>query len=139
VVNFGIRQFFSDGSLTGIKTIHFARWVFLNDKRRLTFASNYDGTLESYMDDFVDKVSWGLNAVFSNGDGYPRTRWLVFGGAQNEEAFKQFLRAHQIPTQVWYSGYDRLTAINIQNNAQIRAGLFRPMGATEAQEWLRRL
>ena len=31
------------------------------------------------MDDFIDKVAWGLNIVFSNGFGYPRARWLVFG------------------------------------------------------------
>ena len=82
VVNFGTRHLFNRGSLTGVKTIHFARWVFLDGKRRIIFASNYDGSLESYMGDFIDKVAWGLNAVFSNGVGYPRTSWLVAGGAQ---------------------------------------------------------
>ena len=67
-----------------MKTIHFARWVFIDGKRRMFFASNYDGSLESYMDDFIDKVAWGLNLVFSNGVGYPRTSWLVRGGARNE-------------------------------------------------------
>ena len=57
-----------------MKTIHFARWVFIDGKRRMFFASNYDGSLESYMDDFIDKVAWGLNLVFSNGVGYPRTQ-----------------------------------------------------------------
>jgi hypothetical protein len=35
----------------------------------MLFASNYDGSLESYMDDFINKVAWGLNLVFSNGVG----------------------------------------------------------------------
>ena len=74
------------------RTIHFARWVLLDGRRRMFFASNYDGSLESYMDDFIDKVAWGLNLVFSNGVGYPRTRWLVFGGARDELAFKDYLR-----------------------------------------------
>ena len=34
---------------------------------RVAFLSTYDGSLESYMDDFIDKVAWGLNAIFSNG------------------------------------------------------------------------
>jgi hypothetical protein len=139
LLNLGMRYLFHSGSLTGITTIHFARWIFLNDRRRIVFASNYDGSLESYMDDFINRVSWGLNAVFSNGVGYPRASWLIFDGARNEQAFKHFLRVHQIPTQVWYSAYDRLTAVNIANNAAIRAGLYGEMDASAAEAWLRRL
>ena len=106
-LNYATRHFFNRGNLSGVKTIHFARWVFIDDKRRMFFASNYDGSLESYMDDFIDKVAWGLNLVFSNGVGYPKTRWLVFGGAKDELAFKDYLRLHQVPTGVWYSAYGR--------------------------------
>ena len=103
-LNYATRHFFSRGDLAGVKTIHFARWVFIDGKRRVFFASNYDGSLESYMDDFIDKVAWGLNLVFSNGVGYPRTSWLVRGGARDELAFKDYLRMHQVPTRVWYLG-----------------------------------
>jgi hypothetical protein len=139
VIDYATRHLFNKGSLAGITTIHFARWVFIDDRRRLVFASNYDGSLESYMDDFIDKVAWGLNAVFSNGVGYPRTSWLVHGGARDEQAFKGFLRSNQVPTQVWYSAYDDLTAVNIDNNARIRAGLFGPMRDEDIERWLRRL
>ena len=122
-LNYATRHFFNRGDLAGVKTIHFARWVFIDDKRRMFFASNYDGSLESYMDDFIDKVAWGLNLVFSNGVDYPRTSWLVRGGARDELAFKDYLRVHQVPTRVWYSAYGRLTALNIQQNERIRAGL----------------
>ena len=91
-LNFTTRHIFNRGNLSGVKTIHFARWVFLDGKRRMFFASNYDGSMESYMDDFIDKVAWGLNLVFSNGVGYPKVRWLIFGGAKDELAFKDFLR-----------------------------------------------
>jgi hypothetical protein len=139
LVDYAARHVFNNGNLTGIKTIHFARWVFLDDGRRLIFASNYDGSLESYMDDFIDKVAWGLNAVFSNGYGYPKTSWLLFGGARDELAFKDYLRRHQIPTQVWYSAYPDLTAINIANNAAVRAGLVGSMSREETERWLRRI
>jgi hypothetical protein len=139
LVDYGARYIFNRGSLTGVTTIHFARWVFLDGDRRLIFASNYDGSLESYMDDFINQVAWGLNAVFSNGVGYPPTSWLVLGGARNEEAFKDYLRRHQVPNQVWYSAYDQLTAVNIDNNAQIRAGLCGEMSREETEAWLLRL
>ena len=71
-LNFTTRHIFNRGVLSGVKSIHFARWVFIDDKRRMFFASNYDGSMESYMDDFIDKVAWGLNLVFSNGVGYPK-------------------------------------------------------------------
>ena len=122
-LNFTTRHIFNRGVLSGVKTIHFARWVFIDDKRRMFFASNYDGSMESYMDDFIDKVAWGLNLVFSNGVGYPKTHWLVFGGAKHELAFKDYLRVHQVPTHVWYSAYGDLTALNIAQNERIRAGL----------------
>jgi len=139
LLNAGVRLLFNRGSLSGITTIHFARWVFINDRHRLVFASNYDGSLESYMDDFINRVAWGLNAVFSNGVGYPRTRWLILGGARNEQAYKHFLRLNQIPTQVWYSAYGRLSAVNIENNTAIRAGLSARLDAPAAAAWLRRL
>ena len=139
LANYGTRHVFNRGRLTGVKTIHFARWVWLDDKKRLVFASNYDGSLESYMDDFIDKVAWGLNAIFSNGVGYPKTSWLVRGGATNEQMFKNFLRLRQLPTEFWYSAYSGLTAQNIENNAHIRAGLFANLNEREAEEWLRRL
>jgi len=41
------------GRLGGIQTIHFARWVALPD-RRLLFFSNYDGSWEAYLGEFVD-------------------------------------------------------------------------------------
>ncbi len=138
-VSYGIRHVFNHGKLSGIRTIHFARWVFIDDHRRLFFASNYDGSMESYMDDFIDKVAWGLNAVFSNGKGYPRTNWLVRDGAKDEQTFKNYLRAHQVVTPVWYSAYPGLTAVNVENNAAIRAGLYGDMGEEEAAAWLRRL
>jgi hypothetical protein len=122
-----------------VKTIHFARWVFVDEGRRVFFASNYDGSLESYMDDFIDQISWGLNIVFSNGYGFPKTRWLVLDGSRDELAFKHYLRRHQVPTHVWYSAYPRLTAANVARNEKIRLGLHGEMGGEEAATWLQLL
>jgi hypothetical protein len=138
-LDYAARHVFDRGNLAGVKTIHFARWVLIDDNRRAFFASNYDGSVESYMDDFIDKVAWGLNLVFSNGYGYPRTRWLVFGGARDELAFKDFLRLHQAPTRVWYSAYGGLTALNVQQNERTRAGLAGGLTDEDEREWVQAL
>ena len=137
--NLLVRRVFNNGNLIGVKTIHFARWVFLDQQRRLFFASNYDGSLENYMDDFIDKIAWGLNIVFSNGVDYPPTRFLILDGALNEQVFKRFNLVHQLVTPFWYAAYQGLTALNIQNNSAIRAGLFGAMDDAAAQAWLRRI
>jgi hypothetical protein len=123
LLNFAARHIFNKGYLTRVQTIHFAHWIFLDDKRRVLFFSNYDGSHESYMDDFINKVAWGLNLVFSNGIGYPRSRWLVKGGAEHEGRFKNHLRRHQLCTDVWYKAYPDSTAIELGRNTKIRQGL----------------
>jgi hypothetical protein len=137
--NFLTRHVFNHANLIGVKTIHFARWIFIDQKQRLIFASNYDGSLENYMDDFVDKIAWALNIAFSSGVDYPKTNWLIFDGAHDELTFKRVNLTHQLVSPFWYAGYQGLTALNIDNNAEIRAGLFGAMDEAAATAWLRRL
>jgi hypothetical protein len=137
LVDYGARHVYTRGRLARVGTIHFARWVLIDDNRRLLFASNYDGSLDSYMDDFINKVAFGLNLVFSNGVGYPRTRFLVLGGAKDEQVFKRFLRRHQVPTDVWYKACPGLAAFDMQVNTRIREGLEREtMTEAETRRWL---
>jgi hypothetical protein len=134
---YSVRHFYVRGRLSRVGTIHFARWVFMDGHRRLFFASNYDGSLDSYMDDFINKVAFGLNLVFSNGIGYPRTWYLLCRGARIEQAFKNYLRRHQVPTQVWYKAYPGLAAADLARNSLIREGLERAvMTDAEARRWL---
>ncbi|MFC3283101.1 hypothetical protein [Litchfieldella rifensis] len=131
---------FYRGKLAEIDTIHFARWVIIDNGARVYFFSNFDGSPESYQDDFIERVAFGLNLVFSNGVGWPRTRYLLFGGANDEQAFKAYYRDHQIPTAVWYQApaYAGLTAVNVANNAAIRAGLSGAMSEAQCRAWLQR-
>jgi hypothetical protein len=107
------------GKLGGIQTIHFARWVALPD-RRLLFFSNYDGSWEAYLGEFVDKAAMGLTMIWTNTIWYPKTRLLLFRGAKDEETFKAWTRANQVPTQVWYSAYPFLSVGDVLRNAKIR-------------------
>ena len=137
LLDYSARHVYNRGFLTRIRTIHFARWVLMDSDRRIYFASNYDGSQESYMDDFINKVAWGLNLVFSNGVGYPRTRWLVKEGAQREQVYKYTLRRHQLPSEVWYKAYPDLTAYELSRNSLIRRGVeIRQSSDAEIREWL---
>lgn len=137
MLDYASRHVYNRGNLTRVRTIHFARWVLLNNNRHVLFLSNYDGDLESYMDDFINKVGWGLNLVFSNGVGWPETRWLIKGGAEHEQRFKHYLRRHQYATAVWYKAYPDLTAVELERNTLIREGLFRRSFSTDQalQRW----
>ena len=136
-LNYANRHLFGRGHLARVGSIHFARWVFLDDKRRLFFASNYDRGLDNYMDDFINKAGYGLNLVFSNGVGYPRTTFLLAGGASDEQSFKNFLRRRQMPTDVWYKAYPGLTAFDLARNARIREGFEQTvMGDDDVRSWL---
>lgn len=137
VIDFAARHLYTRGRLARVRTIHFARWVFLDGRTRVIFLSNYDDSLESYMDDFINKVGFGLNLSFSHGIGYPRTRWLAFEGSSDERKFKEYLRRHQIPTQVWYKAYPGLTAVDLERNTRVRRGLASALlSPREAEEWV---
>jgi hypothetical protein len=137
-IEYSCRHLYHRGYLARVQTIHFARWVVLDDVTRVFFASNYDGGHEAYMDDFINKVGWGLNLVFSNGVGWPRTSWLLFGGAKKEPDFKRYQRRHQIPTQVWYKAYPGLTLSDLERASRIRDGLRHAASSdASALAWLR--
>jgi hypothetical protein len=140
LIDYTCRHIFTYGFLARVQTIHFALWAFLDDKRRAVFMSNYDGGHEAYMDDFINKVAWGLNLAFSHGVGWPRTRWLVARGARLEHKFKHYQRRHQLPTQVWYKAYPGLALVDLKRNQRIREGLeLASMTDAQAQAWLRLL
>jgi hypothetical protein len=137
LMEYTTRHIYVRGHLARISTIHAARWVFLNDKRRMVFASNYDGSLESYMDDFINKVGWGLNLVFSNGISYPTTNWLVLDGSKDEQKYKSVLRRHQLPTDVWYKAYPGLSVFDLKRNTLIRRGIEKSsMSEEDLRQWV---
>ena len=81
IVNLYVRVKATKGDLGGIPSIHFAHWSLIDHGRHLLFVSNYDGSWESYLGDFVDKAAVGLTAVWSNTRNFPRTTLLAFKGA----------------------------------------------------------
>jgi hypothetical protein len=123
------------GRLGGVQSIHFARWVVLPDAR-LLFLSNYDGSWEACLGAFIDRAARGLTMIWTHTVWFPKTRCLLFRGAKDEAAFKAWTRAHQVPTQVWYSAYPTLSVGDVLENAQLRELLGGELDAARAQRLL---
>jgi hypothetical protein len=100
--------------ITAISTIHFARWVIIDNDTRLLFTTNFDGSWDSYINEFIEKASQGLDAIWSNCEGYPA------GGAKDVEAFKQYVRNSEIQNTLVYSAYPDLTVKAIKRAVRTR-------------------
>lgn len=127
---------FRAGFVLDIGTIHYARWFRLPKTDKLIFLSNYDGSWESYLEDFITKAHLGQSAVWSNGVGFPKTRLLLFGGAADGARFKRWVRRQQIPSRFWYTRFPALTTDQMRNNALICEGLAKARTESEAQAWI---
>jgi hypothetical protein len=126
----------ADGYLGSMRTIHFAHWTLIGNSGRLMFLSNFDGSWQSYLDDFVDKAHGGLTLAWGNCVGFPRTKWLTQEGATHGTQFKAWARQSQTQSLLWYSGYADLTVNQIWRNAAIVDGLrTRQMTEAEASAW----
>lgn len=136
-----VKVLFVKGKLMGIPTIHFARWIQVNDKKRMLFFSNFDGSWTQYLGDFIDKSGWGLNAIFGNTIKFPKTYFLFLGGAYNQLKFLGWSRRFQISTQLWYTAHDEINQSikNINNNTIIRNGLSKSLNEKQAEDFLARI
>lgn len=126
------------GYLGDIGTIHFARWVTIPGTRDFFFFSNFCGSWESYLEDFITRAHQGLTGIWSNTVGFPRTENLFFKGATDGERFKRFARASMVHTPFWFDAYRTLTTDNIRSNAAIRTGIGAALTDEEAIDWLAR-
>ncbi len=133
-----ISNLFIKGKLMGIPTIHFARWIMMDDNKNMLFFSNFDGSWQQYLGDFIDKSGWGLTGIWSNTINFPKTNYLFTGGAYDAEHFLAWSRYYQIPTAVWYCAYPNLSIKNVMNNTYIRNELMQTPSEQTSQKFLKR-
>lgn len=131
-----VLHWFRPGFVLNMGTIHYAKWFRLPGQEKLIFQANYDGSWESYLEDFIMRAQKGQTAAWSNGVGFPRTKFLIYGGAQDGDRFKRWVRRQQVLAPFWYSRFPKLTTDQIRNNALIRDGLARAMTEEKARAWL---
>jgi len=136
ITNFLAPYLFGRGKLSGIPTVHFARWIIINRGRQMIFLSNFDGNSESYLRDFINIAGKQLSLMFCHTIGYPKTRLMVIGGADDANGFMRWARKFQTITNVWYSANKEVSVSNIFKNSKIRDGLYGNMTEKEAAKWL---
>lgn len=129
--------YYRPGFVVNMGTIHYARWWRLPGTNKSIFFSNYDGSWDSYLEDFITRARWGQTAAWSNWQGFPKTKFLIFEGAKDGDRFKRWVRTKQQIVPFWYSRFRHLTTDQIRNNALIHHGIARIQTDSEAREWLR--
>jgi hypothetical protein len=131
-----VRVIATDGYLGSMRTIHFAHWALVNNGSRLLFVSNFDGSWESYLDDFIEKAHGGLSLAWCNGVGFPPVRFLIFDGASHGRKFKAWARRSMDLNRFWFSAYEHYTVDQIERQRRVANGLRRRvLSAAEANAW----
>lgn len=110
----GSLQINPDSPIKQINTIHFARWVIFDDDKRMLFTSNFDGSWEAYLRDFSQKTPEGMDLIFGHCDGYPP------GGCRDFEAFKAYVRQHQIVTDLFYAAYPEVSVKGVLEAVRVK-------------------
>lgn len=135
-----LRVLATDGYLGSMRTIHFAHWTLASNGGRLVFFSNFDGSWESYLDDFIAKAHGGLSLAWGSCVGFPRCRFLVLEGASHGRQFKAWARRSMAPASFWFSAYPHDTVDQIERKTALASGLRRPaLTEQEAAVWIRTL
>ncbi|MCI0461861.1 MAG: hypothetical protein L0Z62_33335 [Gemmataceae bacterium] len=102
-------------SVRKMETIHFARWVLIDNDTRLLFTSNFDHTLDDYLGDFVRVMPDGLDRIWSHCEGYPSE------GCRNYPAFSAWVRKYQVATTLWYAAYPMATVKDVLKALDVKA------------------
>lgn len=131
-----IKYAFRPGFVATMGTIHYAKWFRPPGSQRLVFLADYDGSWESYLEDFITKAHAGQTAGWSNCEGFPPTRLLVLDGAKDGDRFKRWVRLQQVPSSCWFSRFPGLTLEQIRTNALIHQGIVRAHSDSAARAWL---
>ncbi len=101
-------------ALNKIATVHFARFVFLENNTKLAVITTYDHDFETYISDFVDEIGHVFDMLLSHMEGAP-----PLPVRDHRQEFLQYVREHDMPSiQPFYSAYPTLTVLDILDAAE---------------------
>ena len=97
-------------ALDKIATVHFARFVFLENNTRLGVITTYDGDFDKYIMDFVDDIGDVFNMLLQfMADAPP------LPVQEHRQEFLDYVRSHDVGCiGPFYSAYPRSTVLDIQ-------------------------
>src|SRR5207244_376747 len=85
-LNLIYRTYFVKGKLVSIPSIHFAQWNLIDDG--LLFLTNYDGSADSYLDDFFNSLAAGVAFIWDDTAAFP--------GTTDPRLLKRWVRENQV-------------------------------------------
>jgi hypothetical protein len=98
-----------DAALKVIGTVHFARFVFLQDNTQLAIITTFDGTFERYISDFASHIGPIFDLLFEHIESPPPTPV-----AKNTPEFIAWVQAHDAREVGFFSAYPSLGVLDIQ-------------------------
>ena len=108
-----------------IGTVHSARTVIFDDDTRVMFASVFDGSWDTYIDDFgKTAIGAAFERLFSNTEGFP---------GMNDPNVKEWFVAHQVPALHFKSSYPDLTTLQIWKNQRVNEAFQEVLDTPEFQ------
>jgi hypothetical protein len=105
----------SRAALQEIGTLHDARHVIFDNDTRYLFASVFDGSWDTYIDDFAKTaIGANLDRIFSNAEGFPGIK---------DPTVKDWVAAHQASALGFASSYPDLTVQQIWKDQRANQAL----------------
>lgn len=134
------RHVWNQGQLAGIDTIHVARFLRCDGGRTLLFMSDYDGSWERYLGDFLGVGQVAVVPIFTHAEGCPPTVGLRHPTPGFAARFLDFTRHDQVHTQLWYSAFATDSLRNLLADRRVVDGLFAEFkDEAAAAAWLREI
>jgi len=121
------------GQFADVGTLHWFAWSLIDGGRRLLFVSTFDGSWQRYLQDFINKIIWAIDAIWGNVADYPPA------GMKDVAAYTRWILDHQHPAKALYSAYPQETVMNLINDRSLSRELGRTFDRPAVERWLGRL
>jgi hypothetical protein len=96
-------------ALNRIRTVHFARFVFLDNNTKLAVITTYDGSFEKYINAFVDNIGQIFDALLAHMEDAP-----PLPVEEHRKEFLAYVRKYDLPiVGTYYSAYPEATVLTI--------------------------
>lgn len=96
-------------ALTKLNTVHFARFVFLENNTKLAVITTYDGSFDTYINDFIEEIGDVFNALLAHMSDAP-----PLPVQQNRPAFLDYVRKNDLRAiEPFFSAYPKATVLDI--------------------------
>ena len=96
-------------ALNKIATVHFARFVFLDQDTKLAVITAYDGSFAAYINEFVNEIGHVFDQLLAHMADAP-----PLPVREHRKEFLAYVSEHDVaPVGTFYSAYPSLTVLDI--------------------------